>query len=80
MGDDDLFNALNDDMPEGIGDLNDIFSTWPENDAAGSRSPVGSPKCRENSHPGSPSCTLGDLSDQRSPFQCSGGPLRVSLL
>lgn len=80
LGDDELFNALNDDMPEGMGDFNDIFSTWPETeaDASGVRSPGGSPRGRggDHSQAGSPSCMTGP-DDHQSPYPCNGQP-RVS--
>lgn len=80
MGDDELFNALNDDMPEGMGDFNDIFSTWPEAEAeaGGVRSPGGSPRGRggDSSQAGSPSCMTGP-DDHHSPYPCNG-PSRVS--
>ena len=70
--------ALNDDMPDNMGDFNDIFVSWPGNDTVGVRSPGASPRGRGASQPGSPSCSQGDPSDQRSPFPCNGDPLRVS--
>lgn len=71
--------ALNDDMPDGMGDFNDFLSTWPGTDTTGVRSPTGSPRGQGRSQPGSPSCDLGDPSDQRSPYPCNGDPLRVSV-
>jgi hypothetical protein len=65
-------------MPDGIGDFNDIFVSWPGNDTVGVRSPGASPRGRGASQPGSPSCSQGDPSDQRSPFPCNGDSLRVS--
>ncbi|PSN30681.1 hypothetical protein C0J52_20854 [Blattella germanica] len=75
LGDDELFSALNDDMPEGIEgmqDLSDIFS-WPEPGPGGAQSPTGSPRRGDSpSQPGSPSCGVGGASDQHSPFPCNG--------
>ncbi|XP_046680000.1 mediator of RNA polymerase II transcription subunit 13 isoform X3 [Homalodisca vitripennis] len=75
LGDDELFNALNDDMPEGMGDFNDIFSQWPETEAeaGGVRSPGGSPRGRggDSSQAGSPSCMTGP-DDHHSPYPCNG--------
>ncbi|XP_046987073.1 mediator of RNA polymerase II transcription subunit 13 [Schistocerca americana] len=73
LGDDELFSALNDDMPEGIEemqDFNDIF-TWPETGPGGVQSPTGSPHRDSPSQPGSPSCGMGGTSDQHSPFPCN---------
>ncbi|KAG8224142.1 hypothetical protein J437_LFUL005476 [Ladona fulva] len=74
LGDDELFSALNDDMPEGIDgmqDFNDIFSTWPEPGGPGVPSPTGSPRRGDSvSQPGSPG-GLGN-SNQHSPFPCNG--------
>lgn len=82
LGDDELFSALNDDMPEGIEgmqDFNDIFS-WPETGPGGAQSPTGSPRRGDSpSQPGSPSCGVGGTSDQHSPFPCNASS-RVSLL
>jgi len=82
LGDDELFSALNDDMPEGIEgmqDFNDIFS-WPETGAGGNQSPTGSPRRGDSpSQPGSPSCGVGGTSDQHSPFPCNGSS-RVSII
>lgn len=79
LGDEELFKALNDDMPDGMGDFNDIF-TWPDAEAGGVRSPTGSPRARggDSSHPGSPSCIPGP-DDHHSPFPCNG-PSRVSFI
>lgn len=73
LGDDELFSALNDDMPEdmeGIGDFNDIFM-WPEPGAGGGQSPNGSPHRQEGSpglggEDGGPS--LGNKDGQDSQF------------
>jgi len=72
LGDDELFSALNDDMPEGMGDFNDIFSTWPETeaDAGGGRSPGGG-RGGDSSQAGSPSCMTG-ADDHHSPYPCNG--------
>lgn len=82
LGDDELFSALNDDMPEGIEgmqDFNDIFS-WPETGPGGTQSPTGSPRRGDSpSQPGSPSCGVGGTSDQHSPFPCNGSS-RVSII
>jgi len=82
LGDDELFSALNDDMPEGIEgmqDFNDIFS-WPETGPGGNQSPTGSPRRGDSpSQPGSPSCGVGGTSDQHSPFPCNGSS-RVSIM
>ncbi|KAK9512984.1 hypothetical protein O3M35_001282 [Rhynocoris fuscipes] len=67
LGDDELFSVLNDDMPEGMGDFNDIFSAWPETDAGGPRSPTGSPRARPDSAPGSPTSSL--TPHHQSPYQ-----------
>lgn len=77
LGDEDILMALNDDMPDGMGDFNDFLSSWPGTDTAAVRSPTGSPRGPGKSQPGSP-CDLGDPNDQRSPFPCNGDPLRVS--
>ncbi|XP_018561806.1 mediator of RNA polymerase II transcription subunit 13 isoform X2 [Anoplophora glabripennis] len=53
LGDDELFRAFDDDMPEGMNDFNDIFNCWPEIVPGGGQSPTGSPR-REESGPGSP--------------------------
>lgn len=82
LGDDELFSALDDDMPEGIEgmqDFNDIFS-WPETGPPGTQSPTGSPRRGDSpSQPGSPSCGVGGTSDQHSPFPCNGSS-RVSII
>ncbi|XP_065211027.1 mediator of RNA polymerase II transcription subunit 13 isoform X3 [Planococcus citri] len=75
LGDEDILMALNDDMPDGMGDFNDFLSSWPGTDTAAVRSPTGSPRGAGRSQPGSP-CDLGDPNDQRSPFPCNGDPLR----
>lgn len=74
LGDDELFNALNDDMPEGMGDFNDIF-TWPEAEAETGGGAGGSPRGRggDSSQAGSP----GQPDDHQSPYPCNG-PTRVS--
>lgn len=72
LGDEDLFTALNDDMPEGIdsmNDLSDIFN-WPETGPGGGQSPTGSPR-REESRPGSPNCSMNSVGHQGSPFPCA---------
>lgn len=61
-----------------MGDFNDFLRDWPGNDTTGVRSPGGSPRDRSNSQPGSPSCSITDPLDQRSPFTCTGDSLRVS--
>lgn len=74
LGDEELFNALNDDMPDGMGDFNDIFN-WPDGtEAGGVRSPGGSPRGRggDSSQPGSPSCSMTGPDDHHSPFPCNG--------
>nr|XP_018902480.1 PREDICTED: mediator of RNA polymerase II transcription subunit 13 isoform X2 [Bemisia tabaci] len=72
LGDDELFSALNDDMPEGMTDFNDIFGTWTDADPSGGRSPNGSPRGRgdSSSQPGSP---MGGPSDDHNVFPCNGG-------
>lgn len=77
LGDDELFSALNDDMPEGMTDFNDIFGTWTDADPSGGRSPNGSPRGRgdSSSQPGSP---MGGPSDDHNVFPCNGGLSRVS--
>ncbi|BES95592.1 Mediator of RNA polymerase II transcription subunit [Nesidiocoris tenuis] len=67
LGDEELFSVLDDDMPEGMGDFNDIFSTWADPEAGGPRSPTGSPTRQQNSAPGSPSGGL--TPHQHSPYQ-----------
>lgn len=77
LGDDELFNALNDDMPEGIdgmNDFNDIFSVWPESGPGGGQSPNGSPR-RGESRPGSPGCGMSG-NGRQSPFQCGAANSR----
>ena len=78
LGDDELFSALNDDMPDGIdgmNDFNDIFN-WSETGPGGGNSPGGSPR-RPESRSGSPSCGL-ENSDRPSPYQCGASNLRNS--
>ncbi|XP_066596176.1 mediator of RNA polymerase II transcription subunit 13 isoform X2 [Prorops nasuta] len=79
LGDDELFSALNDDMPEGMegmGDFNDIFSVWPEAGAGGGQSPGGSPHRPEGSPLGGDGggSGLGNHDGPGSPFQCSNTP------
>ncbi|XP_034188935.1 mediator complex subunit skuld isoform X7 [Osmia lignaria lignaria] len=80
LGDDELFSALNDDMPEGIegmGDFNDIFSgVWPEAGAGGGQSPGGSPHRPEGSPLGGDGggSGLGNHDGPGSPFPCSNTP------
>lgn len=76
LGDEEILLALNDDMPDNMGDFNDIIFSWPGNDTG---NPGASPRGRGASQPGSPSLSQGDPSDQRSPFPCNGDPLRVSI-
>ncbi|XP_043676056.1 mediator of RNA polymerase II transcription subunit 13 isoform X4 [Vespula pensylvanica] len=76
LGDDELFSALNDDMPEameGMGDFNDIFNVWPEAGAGGGQSPSGSPHRPEGSPLGGDGggSGLGNHDGPGSPFQCS---------
>lgn len=83
LGDDELFSALNDDMPEGMegmGDFNDIFNVWPEPGAGGGQSPSGSPHRPEGSPHGGDGggSGLGNHDGPGSPFPCSNTP-RVSL-
>lgn len=84
LGDDELFSALNDDMPEGMegmGDFNDIFNVWPEPGAGGGQSPNGSPHRPEGSPHGGDGggSGLGNHDGPGSPFPCSNTP-RVSFL
>ncbi|XP_014240238.1 mediator of RNA polymerase II transcription subunit 13 isoform X2 [Cimex lectularius] len=67
LGDDELFSVLDDDMPEGMSEFNDIFATWPDPEAGGPRSPTGSPRARQDSAPGSPAGGL--TPHQHSPYQ-----------
>ncbi|KAK5641736.1 hypothetical protein RI129_010283 [Pyrocoelia pectoralis] len=71
LGDEDLFNALHDDMPEGIdgmNDFSDIFN-WTEAGTGGGQSPTGSPR-REESRPGSPTGCMNGAGRTGSPFPC----------
>lgn len=71
LGDDELFSVLNDDMPEGMSDFHDIFSTWPETDGAGGpRSPEGAGGPGRGGRPDSPSPTPPH-SHPHSPYQHS---------
>lgn len=79
LGDDELFSALNDDMPEGMegmGDFNDIFNVWPEPGAGGGQSPNGSPHRPEGSPHGGDGggSGLGNHDGPGSPFPCSNTP------
>ncbi|XP_076632005.1 mediator complex subunit skuld isoform X1 [Colletes latitarsis] len=79
LGDDELFSALNDDMPEGMegmGDFNDIFNVWPEAGAGGGQSPGGSPHRPEGSPLGGDGggSGLGNHDGPGSPFPCSNTP------
>ncbi|KAG6796514.1 mediator of RNA polymerase II transcription subunit 13 isoform X1 [Apis mellifera caucasica] len=79
LGDDELFSALNDDMPEGMegmGDFNDIFNVWPEAGAGGGQSPGGSPHRPEGSPMGGDGggSGLGNHDGPGSPFPCSNTP------
>ncbi|KAG7209053.1 hypothetical protein KM043_015211 [Ampulex compressa] len=79
LGDDELFNALSADMPEGMegmGDFNDIFSVWPEAGAGGGQSPGGSPHRPEGSPLGGDGggSGLGNHDGPGSPFPCSNTP------
>lgn len=79
LGDDELFSALNDDMPEGMegmGDFNDIFNVWPEPGAGGGQSPGGSPHRPEGSPLGGDGggSGLGNHDGPGSPFPCSNTP------
>lgn len=74
LGDDELFSVLDDDIPEGMGDFNDIFSTWPETEAGGPRSPIGSPRARPDSAPGSPTSSL--TPHHQSPYQHNASRVR----
>lgn len=65
---DEFFADLDDDMPDGIDNMNDftdIFN-WPEPGAGGVSSPTGSPR-REESGAGSPNCNINP-GRQGSPF------------
>lgn len=71
LGDDELFSVLNDDMPEGMSDFHDIFSTWPEADGTGGpRSPEGAGGPGRGGRPDSPSPTPPH-SHPHSPYQHS---------
>ncbi|RZF40528.1 hypothetical protein LSTR_LSTR000407 [Laodelphax striatellus] len=71
LGDEELLRALNDDMQDGLGDFNDIF-TW-DTDAAGVRSPGGAGlQGGDCSQPSSPSECLPGQDASDSPFQCNG--------
>lgn len=71
LGDDELFSVLNDDMPEGMSDFHDIFSTWPEADGTGGpRSPEGPGGPGRGGRPDSPSPTPPH-SHPHSPYQHS---------
>ncbi|XP_043272113.1 mediator of RNA polymerase II transcription subunit 13 isoform X3 [Venturia canescens] len=79
LGDDELFSALNDDMPEGMegmGDFNDIFNVWPEAGAGGGQSPGGSPHRPEGSPLGGDGggSGIGNHDGPGSPFPCSNTP------
>ncbi|XP_034943501.1 mediator of RNA polymerase II transcription subunit 13 isoform X3 [Chelonus insularis] len=79
LGDDELFSALNDDMPEGMegmGDFNDIFNVWPESGAGGGQSPSGSPHRPEGSPLGGDGggSGMGNHDGPGSPFPCSSTP------
>jgi mediator of RNA polymerase II transcription subunit 13 len=70
LGDDELFSAFAEDMPEGVdgmNDFNDIFN-WTETGPGGGQSPTGSPR-REESGLGSPNCGVNN-GRQGSPFHC----------
>ncbi|KAK9883147.1 hypothetical protein WA026_001345 [Henosepilachna vigintioctopunctata] len=76
LGDEEIFNALNDDMPEcidGMSDFSDIFN-WTDTGAGGGQSPNGSPR-REESGPGSPGGCGNNLGRQGSPFQSGANKL-----
>lgn len=69
LAEEDILIALaNDDMNVNMGDFNDFLVSWPGTDTTGVRSPGASPRGRGNSQPGSPSCSVNDSLDQRSPF------------
>lgn len=70
LGDDDIFQALNDDDIAVGQDINDIFR-WTESPT---QSPGASPRRDSISQPGSPSCGMGG---RHSPFH-HGGPNRGS--
>ncbi|XP_058807219.1 mediator of RNA polymerase II transcription subunit 13 isoform X2 [Phymastichus coffea] len=79
LGDDELFSALHDDLPEGMegmGDFNDIFNVWPEPGAGGGQSPSGSPRRPEGSPigPDGPGSGMGNHDSAGSPFPCSNTP------
>ncbi|XP_063984090.1 mediator of RNA polymerase II transcription subunit 13 isoform X2 [Diachasmimorpha longicaudata] len=79
LGDDELFSALNDDMPEGMegmGDFNDIFNVWPEATGGGGQSPGGSPHRPEGSPMGGDGggSGMGNHDGPGSPFPCSNTP------
>ncbi|XP_046744733.1 mediator of RNA polymerase II transcription subunit 13-like isoform X2 [Diprion similis] len=79
LGDDELFSALDDDMPEGMegmGDFNDIFNVWPEAGAGGGQSPGGSPHRQEGSPLGGEGggSGLGNHDGPGSPFPCNNTP------
>ncbi|XP_076277174.1 mediator complex subunit skuld isoform X1 [Lasioglossum baleicum] len=79
LGDDELFSALNDDMPEGMegmGDFNDIFNVWPEAGTGGGQSPGASPHRPEGSPLGGDGggSGLGNHDGPGSPFPCSNTP------
>ncbi|XP_044759811.1 mediator of RNA polymerase II transcription subunit 13 isoform X2 [Coccinella septempunctata] len=70
LGDEEIFIALNDDMPEcidGMNDFSDIFN-WTDSGAGGGQSPNGSPR-REESGPGSPGGCGNNMGRQGSPYQ-----------
>lgn len=84
LGDDELFSALDDDMPEGMegmGDFNDIFNVWPEAGAGGGQSPGGSPHRPEGSPLGGEGggSGLGNHDGPGSPFPCTNTP-RVNFI
>lgn len=72
LGDDDIFQALNDDDIAVDQDINDIFR-WTESPP---QSPSASPRRDSISQPGSPSCGIGG---RHSPFH-PGGPNRVRVV
>lgn len=78
LGDDELFSALHEDLPEGIDGMTDfdIFNDWPETRGGGGQSPSGSPRRPE----GSPLCGdgpgsgVGNHDGPGSPYSCSNTP------
>ncbi|XP_031788498.1 mediator of RNA polymerase II transcription subunit 13 isoform X4 [Nasonia vitripennis] len=79
LGDDELFSALHEDLPEGMEgmtDFNDIFNVWPEPGGGGGQSPSGSPRRPEGSPLGGdgPGSGVGNHDGPGSPYPCSNTP------